>query len=50
MISDGSRVSFWKDIWCGEEALCLAYPTMFSLVVRKEALIREVRDILNEGG
>ena len=32
-IGDGSRVSFWKDIWCGEEALCMAFPTLFSLVV-----------------
>ena len=28
----------------------MAFPTMFSLIVRKEALIREVWDILNEGG
>ena len=21
-IGDGQRVSFWKDVWCGEEALC----------------------------
>ena len=50
MIGDGSRVSFWKDFWCGEGASCIAYPTLFSLIVRKEALIREVWDILNEGG
>ena len=50
MIGDGSRVGFWKDAWCGEVALCMAYLTLFSLVVRKEALIREVWDISNEGG
>ena len=50
MIGDGSRISFWKDAWCGEVALCMAYPTLFSLVARKEALIREVWDISNEGG
>ena len=22
VISDGSRVSFWKDVWIGEEDLC----------------------------
>ena len=42
VIGDGSRVGFWKDVWVGEEALCRAFPTLFSLVVRKEALIREV--------
>ena len=50
MIGDDSRVNFWKDFWCGEVALCMAYPTLFSLAVRKDALIREVWDILNEGG
>ena len=50
VIGDGSRVNFWKDAWCGEVALCMAYPTLFSLAVRKEALIREVWDISNEGG
>ena len=35
---------------CGEVALCMAFPTLFSLVVRKQALIREVWDISNEGG
>ena len=45
MIGDGR-----KDSWRGEVALCMAYPTLFSLVVRKEAWIREVWDISNEGG
>ena len=27
----GSRVSFWKDVWCGKEALSLAFPTLFRL-------------------
>ena len=50
LFGDGSRVSFWKGAWCGELALCMAYPTLFSLAVRKEVLIREVWDISNEGG
>ena len=33
VIGDGSRVGFWKDIWCGEEALCMTYPILFSLAV-----------------
>ena len=47
MISYGSRVNFWKDLWCGEMALCMVFPTLFSLVV--QALIREVWDMSNEG-
>ena len=48
VIGDGNRVSFWKDVLVGEEALCRAFPTLFSLAVRKEALIREVWDTSNE--
>ena len=50
VIGDGSKIRFWKDLWCEEVALCMAYPTLFSLAVRKETLIREVWDIMNEGG
>lgn len=44
LIGDGSRVSFWKDFWCEEEALCYLFPTLFNLTVHKEALVRDVRD------
>ena len=50
VIGDGSRVRFWKDVWGGEEALCITFPTLFSLAVQKDALIREVWDTSNEGG
>ena len=40
--SDGSRVSFWNDVWCGKKALCLAYPTLFNLVAHKDAKAVEV--------
>ena len=49
VIGDGSRISFWKDVWGREEALCRVFPTLFSLAVRKDALMREVWDTLNEG-
>ena len=42
VIGDGGRVSFFKDVWGGEEALCRAFSTLFSLAVRKDALIKEV--------
>ena len=34
----------------GEEALCITFPTLFSLAVRKDALIREIWDASNKGG
>ena len=36
LIGDGCRVRFWKDFWCGEEALYTTFPTLFSLVAHKE--------------
>ena len=36
-IRDGNRVCFWKDLWYGKEAMCTSFPTLFSLVVNKEA-------------
>ena len=33
-IGDGNRVRFWKDLWCGEEALCRSFPTLFSLILQ----------------
>ena len=49
-IGDGSRVGFWKDLWCGEEALCRSFPTLFSLAVNREALVSDVWDNSGEGG
>ena len=49
-IGDGSRVSFWKDLWCGEEVLCRSFPTSFSLAINKEVVVRDVWDNSEEGG
>ena len=34
----------------GEEALCITFPTLFSLAVQKDAMIREIWDVSNDGG
>ena len=47
---DGRRVSFWKDVWCGEEALGRSFPTLFNMVVNKDALVRDVWDSSRERG
>ena len=41
---NGRRVSFWKDPWCGEEALSLSFPSLYSLVVRKDARVAKMWD------
>ena len=30
-LGNGSRINFWKDAWCGEEALSLTFPNLFRL-------------------
>ena len=46
----GRRVSFWKDVWCGEEALCLVFPSIFNLVVHKDAMVVDPWDYSREEG
>ncbi|KAL6343049.1 hypothetical protein AAG906_017861 [Vitis piasezkii] len=31
IIGDGTRVKFWKDLWCGNQALEEAFPILFNL-------------------
>ena len=37
-------INFWKDVWCGEEALCSRYPSLFNLALYKEAKIADIWD------
>ena len=41
---------FWKDPWCGETTLCNAFPTLFNLVVHKDARLADVWDSSREDG
>ena len=34
---NGKRLRFWKDAWCGEEAFCDYFPSLFALAANKEA-------------
>ncbi|RVW27715.1 hypothetical protein CK203_112457 [Vitis vinifera] len=36
-VDNGRRVKFWIDKWCGKEPLCLSFPSLYALVVSKEA-------------
>ena len=41
---------FWRDRWCGESPLCVSFPSLFVLVVDKEAWVADVLDPLVDGG
>ena len=41
-LGDGRWINFWKNVWCGEEALCSSYPSLFNLALNKEAKIANI--------
>ena len=43
-LGDGRRINFWKDDWCGEEALCNRFPNLFNMASNKEAKVAEIWD------
>ena len=49
VVGNGQRVKFWKDFWCGNEPLCVSFPSLFALAVFKYAWVKDVW-CSNEGG
>ncbi|RVX17793.1 hypothetical protein CK203_004242 [Vitis vinifera] len=50
-VGKGTKVKFWIDHWCGNEALSRIFPQLFALAVHKNATINEVWDSsLGQGG
>ena len=41
-VGNGRRVRFWKNSWCGDEAFCNSFPSLYALVVSKEEWVAEV--------
>ena len=44
VLGDGRRIKFWRDVWCGEEALCNSFPNLFNIGTNKEAKVAEIWD------
>ena len=42
VVSNGHRVKFWKDRWCGAAPFCVSFPTLFALAVSKSAWVKDV--------
>ena len=36
------RINFWKDVWCGGEALYARFPSLFNLALNKEARVADI--------
>ena len=41
-VGNGRRVRFWKDKWCGDEALCVSFSSLYGLAVSKVVWVAEV--------
>ncbi|RVX03513.1 hypothetical protein CK203_027825 [Vitis vinifera] len=39
VVGNGRRVKFWRDRWCGDEPLCVSFPSLFTLASSKEAWV-----------
>ena len=50
IVSNGRRVRFWRDGWCGDSPLCMSFPSLFDLTVEKEVWVIDIWDPLAEGG
>jgi hypothetical protein len=46
VVGDGSRVSFWHDWWCGDTALKIAFPILFSIACVKDASVADNVEVL----
>ena len=49
-LGDGRRIRFWKDVLCGEGALCSLFTSMFSLAVQKDTMVSNLWNHLTEEG
>ena len=45
-----NKIAFWKDTWCGEEAFCNSFSSLFALATSKEALVENVWESSREDG
>ena len=50
IVGDDTRVKFWKDLWCENQSLEEAFPTLFNLSVNKDSWVAEAREEDGVGG
>lgn len=47
-LGDGRKISFWNEVWLGEEKLRIAYPRLYSAASSKEATVYDL-DVWRDG-
>ena len=50
VVSNGRRVKFWTDKWCGDEPLCVSFSSLYALAISKDAWVVYVWVQLGEKG
>jgi hypothetical protein len=45
-VGEGTRVSFWHDLWCGDLALKIAFPGLFNIACVKDASVADNYEVL----
>ena len=48
-VEDGRRIRFGKDKGCEENALCVAFPSLYILAASKDTWVSEVLDFIERG-
>jgi hypothetical protein len=46
-VGDGSRVSFWHDVWCGDSNLKETFPTLFAIACNPTASVADILRVHN---
>ena len=50
VMGNGRRVKFWRDKWCGDEPLCVSFPSLLTLASSKEAWVADLWMHYSKGG
>ena len=50
IVGDGTRVKFWKDLWCENLSLEDAFPNLFNLAINKEGWVAKAWEEDGVGG
>jgi hypothetical protein len=44
-LGNGSKISFWDDLWCGDLPLRVAFPVLYDIACEKHALVADYLDL-----
>jgi len=48
VVGDGSKISFWHDLWCGDTTLKVAFPALFGIARLEDAVVADNLELLGD--